>query len=107
MQKLHKGDQVQILIGKDSGKQGTIEQYFAKEGKVAVAGVNVFKRHIRRMGQNEGGIIDINKPVDISNVALVCPNCQKPTRVGFSINGETKVRVCKKCKKEIVAKTTK
>lgn len=99
--KIKKGDKVKVLLGKDRGKEGTIERVFGKEGKVGILGINVYKRHVKKQGQAKGGIIDIPKPLDISNVALICPNCNKVTRIGFKQNGDVKVRVCKKCRKEI------
>jgi large subunit ribosomal protein L24 len=101
MQKIVKGDNVKILLGKDEGKTGNVGRVLAKEGKVFVEGINITKRHVRRQGQVEGGIIDLIKPVNISNVALICPNCKKPTRVGFLITDKGKKRICRKCKKEI------
>jgi|SRR3989344_3398010 len=101
MKKLKKGDKVQVLLGKDRGKSGTIERMLVEKGKVVVLGVNIFKRHVKKQGTLDGGIIEIVKPVDSSNVALICPNCSKPTRVGIKQEGDTKIRVCKKCKKEI------
>lgn len=99
--KIKKGDKVKILLGKDRGKEGTIEYVRAKDKKVFVGGANLYKRHVRKQGNLEGGIINIPKPLDISNVSLVCPNCNKLTRVGYKIEGNTKMRTCKKCKKEI------
>ena len=101
MNKIKKGDNVKILAGKDSGRTGTVDRVLSKTGKVVVGGVNVYKRAVRRMGQQEGGIIDLVKPVDTSNVALVCPACKKVTRVGFKIEGKEKIRICRKCGKEI------
>ena len=101
MQKIKKGDQVQVLAGKDSGKSGAVEKVLSKEGKVVVVGVNIYKRHVKKQGEIQGGIIDVRKPIDISNVALVCPNCKKTTRVGFDLANGEKKRVCKKCKKTI------
>lgn len=99
--KIHKGDKVKVLLGKDRGKEGTVEYVLAKEGKVFVSGVNLYKRHIKKQGNTQGGIIDIPKPLDISNVALICPHCNKVTKVGFKKMGNDKVRICRKCKKEI------
>lgn len=99
--KIKKGDKVKILLGKDRGKEGKVEFVLAKDRKVFVNGANLYKRHVRKMQNMEGGIIDIPKPVDISNVGLICPNCSKLTRVGYKIESKTKVRICKKCKKEI------
>lgn len=99
--KIKKGDKVKILLGKDRGKEGTVEYVTAKEKKVFVSGVNIYKRHVRKMGDTKGGIIDIPKPLDISNVGLICPNCKKVTRVGFQVVDSSKVRICRKCKEEI------
>lgn len=99
--KFKKGDKVKILLGKDSGKEGTIEKVLSKDRRVFVGGVNLSKRHVKKMGQTEGGIIDIPKSLDISNVGLICPNCKKVTRIAFKIEGKNKIRICKKCKKEI------
>ncbi|KKS13045.1 50S ribosomal protein L24 [Candidatus Daviesbacteria bacterium RIFOXYD1_FULL_41_10] len=66
--KIKKGDTVKILLGKDRGKTGKVLRVLAKKGKVLVEGVNAYKRHVRKMKGMEGGIIEINKPIDISNV---------------------------------------
>lgn len=100
--KIKKGDKVKILLGKDRGKEGNVEFVLAKKNKVFVGGANLYKRHVRKQGNIEGGIINLPKPLNVSNVILVCPNCKKLTRVGFKITGKTKVRVCKKCGKEII-----
>lgn len=103
MQKILKGDKVQILVGKDSGKTGTVDRVLVKKEQVFVPGINVYKRHVnaKRFGQSEGGMIEISKPINISNVAFVCPSCKAATRVGFKIQGDIKARFCKKCGKEI------
>lgn len=101
MNKIKKGDNVKILAGKDSGRTGKVDRVLPKDGKVIVAGINIYKRSVKKQGEQKGGIIDLVKPLDISNVILVCPNCKKVTRVGFKIEGKEKVRVCKKCGKEI------
>lgn len=105
--KIIKGDKVMILLGKDRGKNGEILKVDTKKGRVLVEGINSVKRHIRKTAEYEGGVITLFKPVDISNVVLVCPNCNKPTRVGYKIEGEQKLRVCKKCGKEILGKKAK
>lgn len=98
---IKKGDKVKILLGKDRNKEGKVAFVLAKAGKVFVEGANLYKRHVRKYKDVQGGIIDIPKPLDISNVALICPNCKKITRVGFKMVGNEKVRICQKCKKEI------
>ncbi|KAF0243888.1 MAG: large subunit ribosomal protein L24 [bacterium] len=99
--KIKKGDKVKVLLGKDRGKEGTVEFVLAKEGRVFVGGVNLYKRHVKKVKDTEGAIINIPKSLDVSNVALVCPSCNKVTRVGYKVNGNTKVRTCRKCGKEI------
>lgn len=103
MQKIKKGDKVQVMLGKDQGKQAQVERISIKDEKVYLAGINVYKRHVKGRDDIEGGIIEMSKPLNISNVQLVCPNCNKPTRVGFLLakDGKGKSRVCRKCNKEI------
>lgn len=100
--KYKKGDTIVVTIGKDKGHKGKIDRVLPQEAKVAVAGINVFKRHMkRRDDKNPGGIIDIVKPIDVAKIALVCPSCGKPTRVGYLVAKNEKVRVCRKCGKKI------
>lgn len=99
--KIQKGDKVKIILGKDRGKVGKVELVLAKKNKVFVGGANLYKRHVRKHGDIQGGIIDIPKSLNVSNVALICPNCNKMTRVGFKLAGDTKLRICRKCEKEI------
>jgi large subunit ribosomal protein L24 len=101
MLKIHKNDEVKILIGKDAGKSGKVVRILPNERKVWVEGINMYKRHVKKTQGMEGGVIDISKPVDISNVALVCPKCKKETRVGFKVDGSSKLRVCRKCQEVI------
>ncbi len=100
--KLLKGDTVNVLRGKDSGKTGKVERVFSKTGKVVVEGVNQYKRHVKgRMPGQKSEIITLTKPMSAANVVLVCPKCKKATRVGYKVLKGDKTRVCKKCKKEI------
>jgi large subunit ribosomal protein L24 len=101
--KIRKGDRVRVLTGKDRGKEGEVMRAIPSAGKVIVDGVNVAKKHQRpTQATQQGGIIDKDMPLPVSNVALVCPSCHKPTRVGYKIDASgTKVRVCKKCGGEI------
>ena len=93
-----KGDKVQVLSGKDKGAQGEVLKAFPAEGKVIVEGVAIVKKHQKptQMGQ-QGGILEREAAIDVSNVMLVCPKCGKPTRVGHAGTGKDKKRVCKKC----------
>jgi large subunit ribosomal protein L24 len=96
--KIRKGDTVKMLYGKDSGRQGAILAVDNKNGKVVVEGLNMYKKHIKGDGRTQvSEIVTITKSVPISKVMLVCPKCSKPTRVGYKIEGDNKVRVCKKC----------
>ena len=94
-----KGDQVEVLSGKDKGKRGEVIVALPSEGKVVVRGVAVVKKAQRPTQANQqGGIVEKEAAIDVSNVMLVCPSCGKPTRVGHEHddNGDP-VRVCKKC----------
>jgi len=101
--KIRKGDRVRVLTGKDRGKEGEVMRAIPEIGKVIVDGVNVAKKHqAPTRTTQQGGIIDKDMPVPVSNVALVCPSCHKPTRVGYKVDASgAKVRVCKKCGGEI------
>ena len=104
MLKLKVGDTVKIMAGKDKGRDGKIEKVFPEEGRVIVPGVNIYKKHVKGAGDVKGGVYDLPRPLPLSKVALVCPKCKKVTRVGFKFAGEAKVRICKKCKREIDTK---
>ena len=96
--KLKKGDLVKVIKGKDKGKTGKVEKILPVVHKVVVADVNLYKRHVKARNQNEKSEIKtIVKPLDVSSVALVCPKCGKPTRIGYTLQKEVKVRMCKKC----------
>jgi large subunit ribosomal protein L24 len=105
MRRIRKDDQVQVISGKDAGKTGRVVKLFEDRDRVLVEGVNYVKKHervqSRRGGAQEGGIIETEAPVHLSNVMPVCPSCDKPTRVGFVYETEgdrrSKVRACKKC----------
>lgn len=102
--KIKKGDNVQIMLGKERGKLGKVFRVMGKEGRAIVEGLNLYKKSVSKKklgGQTEGQIIEIAKSMNISNLMLVCPNCKKPTRVGFEIKDKEKLRICKKCKEVI------
>lgn len=100
--KFKKGDTIIVTVGKDKGHKGKIEKVNPEAATVVVPGVNVSKRHMKRKDdKNPGGIIDIVKPIDVSKLALVCPSCGKPTRIGILVSKNEKVRICRKCGKKI------
>ena len=106
MQRIKKGDTVQVIAGKDLGQQGLVLRVLLKEDRVIVERVNVVKKHQRPVQagrqQTQGGIIEKEAPLHLSNVQLVCTQCKQRTRVGYRINEEgQKVRVCKHCKQDI------
>lgn len=100
--KLKKGDQIIITTGKDKGKRGKIERFYEEGTKALVPGLNIFKRHMKKRSETDkGGIIDFPRPFPVGNIALICPKCHKPTRVGFEVKGDSKIRVCRKCGNKI------
>jgi large subunit ribosomal protein L24 len=102
MQKLKVNDTVQVLAGKDKGKQGKIKSINFKTNRVVVEGVNMVKKAVKPNQQNQqGGIVDMEKAVHISNVAPLDPKSGKPTRVAMKKVGDKTVRVAAKSKQEI------
>lgn len=100
--KLKRHDEVLIVRGKDKGKKGKIEKVFTKEQKVLIPGVNLYKRHYKSRTQNKPSeIIEITKPFPVANVAFICPNCHKESRIGYKIDNKEKVRICRKCEKKV------
>jgi large subunit ribosomal protein L24 len=97
--KIKKGDEVEVLAGKDVGKRGTVMDVLPKSERVIVDGINVAKRHQRpTRATMQGGIIDKDMPIHVSNVAIVCSACGVPTRVGHRLDPDgTKRRICRKC----------
>lgn len=97
--KIRKGDQVLVLSGKDRGKKGKIVSSSPRDNKVMVEGVNIVKKHARPTQKvTQGGIREMEAPIYASKVKLICPSCQKPTRISHRVLSEgKKVRVCKKC----------
>ena len=100
--KIKKDDTVLIISGKYRGKKGKVLRTFPKEKKILVEGVNLVKKHQRPKKTGEKGqIVELLKPIDISNTKLICPKCAKPTRIGYKIIEGKKYRICKKCGQEI------
>jgi large subunit ribosomal protein L24 len=97
--KIRKNDTVLVIAGKDRGKKGKVRKALPKKDKVIVEGVNMIKRHSRAKGQaRQAGIIELEAPLDISNVILLCNKCNKPARIGFSfLKDGRKARICRSC----------
>ncbi len=101
--KIKSGDKVKVISGKDRGKEGKVVRAIPRENKIVVEGINLVKKHLRPRREGEKGQrITVPSPIDVSNVALICPKCGKRTRVGYLVleNGD-KHRMCKKCKQAI------
>jgi len=115
--KIRTGDTVQVVTGKDAGRRGKVIRVLPEEGRLLVEQVNVVKRHTKprppanpqqaSRQQPTGGVIEKEAPVQISNVQIVCPGCDKPSRVGYRITEDgNKVRVCRNegCRADIESK---
>ena len=95
--KIRKEDQVEIIAGKDKGKRGSVVRVIRDKDRVIVAGCNIVKKAMKKRSQQDrGGIAEIEAPLHISNVAIVCKKCG-PTKIGYKIDGDKKIRVCRKC----------
>ena len=99
MFKIRRDDLVEVMKGRDRGKRGKVRQILPKENRAVVADVNIMKKHVKPGGQaRQAGIIDLEVPIQIANLALVCSKCGKRTRVSFRVLDDgTKSRVCKVC----------
>jgi large subunit ribosomal protein L24 len=94
--KVKKGDQVVVITGREKGKRGEILKVLREENRVIVQGVNMAQRHQRQSMQQEGGIVQKELAIHVSNVALIDPKTDKHTRVGYKMDGERKVRVARR-----------
>ena len=102
MRKIRTGDDIIVITGKDKGRRGTVLRVYDDE-RVLVEGINMVKKHRRQRGVNEpSGIIEMEAPIHVSNVRLVCRSCDKGVRVGFRfLDDGRKVRFCKQCDEAI------
>jgi len=108
--KIYKGDKVVVIKGKYKGEVSKVIKVFRKNNSVLLQGINIVKKHIKiptleDTPKKEPKIVKVEKPIDVSKVMLICPNCTKPTRVGFKLIQDQgklkKIRICKKCNQEI------
>jgi len=97
--KIRKNDTVLVIAGKDKGKKGKVRLAYPKDKRVMVEGINFIKRHARARGRvRQAGIIELEAPIDVSDVMLLCNRCNRPARVGFrSLEDGRKVRFCRSC----------
>jgi large subunit ribosomal protein L24 len=106
---IKRDDMVRVIAGKDRGKEGRVVRVMPDEGRVMVDGVALAKKHQRTSGRRtsagtqlqQGGIIDVEMFVDISNVQVVCKSCGQTTRVGYQVRDGVKIRVCRKCEADL------
>ncbi len=100
--KVKKNDTILIITGKDKGKKGKVLKSLPKENKIIVEGLNIAKKHARPKKQGEKGqIIEVPRPINVSNIKLICPRCGQAARIGYRITEGGKNRMCKKCGSEI------
>lgn len=97
--RVKRNDTVEVIAGKDRGRRGSVRQVLRKQDRVIVTGLNMVKKHLRSQNPTTpSGIIDLEAPLHVSNVQLVCPSCDRAVRVGFRVLDEgRKTRVCKRC----------
>ena len=103
MFKIRRNDIVQVITGRDAGKKGKVLRLFPAESRAIVEGINLVKKHQRRTQQDQQArIAQIPLAIHLSNLMLVCKNCNKPARVGFMISKDgTESRICKRCKEPV------
>ncbi len=100
--RVKKGDTVEVIQGKEAGKRGKVLHVLAADERVIVERVNFIKRHVRPSKKvPQGGVIEREASMHISNVKLVCPSCSQAVRVGVRMEGEEKIRYCKKCNVQV------
>lgn len=107
MFKFKTNDIIQVTAGKDKGRTGKVLKVLPVSQKVLVEGINQYKKHIKPKGNEPGTIVTLPRAISTASVALVCPSCGKPTRVGFDASQNPKVRICSKCRQIITSVTKK
>jgi len=100
--KIKKGDKIRVMAGKDKGREGIVDKVYRKSERVLVQKINIYKKHIKKSEKMpQGGIVEVPRPIDVSKVMLVCPKCGKVARVGYKVEKNKKIRICKKCESKI------
>ncbi|MBI3954505.1 50S ribosomal protein L24 [Candidatus Collierbacteria bacterium] len=100
-------DTVKITAGKDKNQQGKIIKIIPSKDRVLVDGKNTYKKHLKAREGKAGEVVTLSRPLSVGSIALICPNCHQPTRVGIDATKKPKVRVCKKCHQVINITATK
>jgi large subunit ribosomal protein L24 len=102
MRNIRTGDTVLVTAGRNKGQQGKVRINLIERDRIVIEGVNIVKKHIKRGRARQAGIVEVEAPLHVSNVMLMCPSCSQPTRVGVRLGPDEKnVRFCKKCDKNI------
>jgi large subunit ribosomal protein L24 len=99
-------DQVKITSGKDKGQTGKIIKVLPAQSQVLVEGKNTYKKHVKKQMNQAGQVVTLERPLSVAKIALICPHCQKTTRIAFDATQQPKVRVCRKCGQVINTTTT-
>lgn len=100
--KIRKGDKIKVIAGKDKGRDGVIDRVYSKSNRVLIQKVNIYKKHIKKSDKMpQGGIVEVPRAIDVSKIMLVCPKCGKLTRIGYKVEKNKKIRVCRKCESKI------
>src|SRR3989338_4126435 len=100
MSKVKSGDNIKITAGRDKGKTGKVERVLPqiRGGSVLVTGINLYKKHLKARGGRAGEMIEKAHPLPMGNIAIICPKCNKPTRIGYEVDRQgKKLRICRKC----------
>lgn len=100
--KLKKGNKVKITAGKDKGREGIIERIYKKQNKVLILNINLYKKHIKKSEKMpQGGVVELPRPINASKIALICQKCGQTTRIGYKLEADKKLRICRKCNEKI------
>jgi len=100
--RIHKNDTIKIIAGKDKNKTGKVLKVFPKKGKILIDGLNLYKKHVKPKRQGEKGeVVLVPRPIDISDVLMMCAGCGKAVKTGYRFDGNAKIRICRKCKANI------
>ena len=102
MRKIRSGDEVLVTSGRNKGQRGRVRLNLIERDRVVIEGVNIVKKHVKRGRARQAGIVELEAPLHVSNVRLICPNCQQATRVGVREDADGKnERYCKRCEQTI------
>ncbi len=102
MRKIRTGDEVFVTSGRNKGQRGLVRMNLIERDRIVIEGVNIVKKHIKRGRARQAGIVEVEAPLHVSNVRLICPNCSESTRVGIRSDADGKnERYCKKCEQTV------